>query len=100
MRRLNKNQVARGNGYPNAGATVHNVTGEIDGVPPVLQARVAVADDASAEPLAAKVLAVEDHIYPEAVNWHLTGRLSFEDGVLHKDRQPVPPTGYLWDGNK
>jgi len=97
---LNTHQRALDNGDSHAGATVHYVNGELDGGPPVLQARVAVGEDDSAETLAAKVLAVEHQIYPEAVNWHLTGRLSFEDGVLHKDAQPVPLTGCLWDGNK
>jgi len=96
---LHTHQRALDNGDSHAGATVHYVNGELDGGPPVLQARVAVCDGDSAETLAARVLEVEHQIYPEAVNWHLTGRLSFEDGVLHKDKQPVPSTGCQWDGN-
>jgi phosphoribosylglycinamide formyltransferase-1 len=96
---LNTHQRALDNGDSHAGATVHYVNGELDGGPPVLQARVAVCDGDSAETLAARVLEVEHQIYPEAVNWHLTGRLSFEDGVLHKDKHPVPRTGCRWDGS-
>jgi len=96
---LNTHQRALDNGDTHAGATVHYVNGELDGGPPVLQAKVPVHPDDDAASLAARVLRVEHQIYPEAVNWHLTGRLSFEDGVLHKDRQPVPLAGYLWDGD-
>ena len=96
---LHTHQRALDNGDSHAGATVHYVNGELDGGPPVLQARVAVCDGDSAETLAARVLEVEHQIYPEAVNWHLTGRLSFEDGLLHKDKQPVPRTGCQWDGS-
>src|SRR4029079_19787964 len=50
-----------------AGATVHLVTGELDGGPIVLQRAVDVKDDDSPETLAARILEVEHQIYPEAV---------------------------------
>lgn len=94
---LNTHQRALDNGDTHAGATVHYVNGELDGGPPVLQARVAICANDTADTLAAKVLKIEHEIYPEAVNWHLTGRLSFKNDVLHKDELPVPLTGCLWD---
>jgi len=57
-----------------AGATVHLVTGELDGGPIVLQRAVDVMDDDTAESLAARILEVEHQIYPEAV------RLVLQDG--------------------
>ena len=93
---LNTHQRALDNGDTHAGATVHYVNGELDGGPPVLQARVPIGADDTAKTLAARVLKVEHQIYPEAVNWHLTGKLSFKDGVLCKDDQPVPLSGCLW----
>lgn len=63
-----------------AGATVHFVTGELDGGPIVYQSAIAVADDDTPDTLAARILEVEHRIYPEAAalvlggNWALTGR--------------------------
>jgi phosphoribosylglycinamide formyltransferase-1 len=63
-----------------AGATVHFVTGELDGGPIVAQGVVPVHDDDSAETLAARILAVEHRLYPEAVasvlggGWAIQGR--------------------------
>ena len=93
---LNTHQRALDNGDTHTGATVHYVNGELDGGPPVLQARVPIDADDTAKTLAARVLKVEHQIYPEAVNWHLTGKLSFKNGVLCKDDQPVPLRGCLW----
>src|SRR4029079_12205633 len=63
-----------------AGATVHLVTGELDGGPIVLQRAVPVNDDDTAERLAARILEIEHEIYPEAVGlvlqdgWTIDGR--------------------------
>ena len=63
-----------------AGATVHFVTGELDGGPIVLQRAVDVEDDDTPESLAARILDVEHQIYPEAVElvlqdgWTIDGR--------------------------
>jgi phosphoribosylglycinamide formyltransferase-1 len=66
-----------------SGATVHLVTSELDGGPIVLQATVPVADDDSAETLAARILVEEHRIYPEAIGivldggWKVEGRRFF-----------------------
>lgn len=63
-----------------SGATVHLVTGELDGGPIVLQSAVTVKDDDSEEILSSRILEVEHRLYPEAVgivldgNWRLEGR--------------------------
>jgi phosphoribosylglycinamide formyltransferase-1 len=63
-----------------SGATVHLVTGELDGGPIVLQAPVPVRDGDTVETLSARILIEEHRIYPEAVrlvlarNWRLEGR--------------------------
>lgn len=97
---LNTHQRALDNGDTHAGATVHYVNGELDGGPPVLQARVAVCENDDAETLAARVLEIEHQIYPAAVNWHLTGQLTFKEGILYKEEEPVPLTGCLWEGSE
>ena len=63
-----------------AGASVHFVTGELDGGPIVAQAAVPVLDDDSPDTLAARILEAEHRIYPLAVasvldgGWTLQGR--------------------------
>ena len=63
-----------------AGATVHLVTGELDGGPIVAQGAAPVRDDDTADTLAARILEVEHRIYPEAVasildgGWAIHGR--------------------------
>ncbi len=56
-----------------AGATVHLVTGELDGGPIVLQRAVTVEDEDTPETLAARILDVEHRIYPEAARLVLDG---------------------------
>jgi phosphoribosylglycinamide formyltransferase-1 len=82
---------------PQHGATVHFVTEELDGGPPVVQARVAVADDDDEASLAARVQTEEHRIYPLAVRWFCEGRLRYDAGrawldgrILH---EPVLFTG-------
>jgi phosphoribosylglycinamide formyltransferase-1 len=63
-----------------AGATVHFVTGELDGGPIVMQGSVPVRDEDTADSLAARILEVEHRIYPQAVasvldgGWRIQGR--------------------------
>ena len=56
-----------------AGATVHFVTGELDGGPIVRQSTVPVHDDDTPETLAARILEEEHRIYPEAIGLVLDG---------------------------
>ena len=82
---------------PQHGATVHFVTAELDGGPPVIQARVAVAGDDDEASLAARVQAEEHRIYPLAVRWFCEGRLRCDAGQAWLDgrmlREPVQFTG-------
>jgi phosphoribosylglycinamide formyltransferase-1 len=61
------------------GATVHFVTDELDGGPPVLQARVPVLPGDDESSLSARVHRVEHKIFPAVVNWYCAGRLSYRD---------------------
>ncbi len=61
-----------------AGATVHLVTGELDGGPIVLQRAVAVEDDDTPDTLAARILEVEHQIYPAAAGLVLDGGWTIE----------------------
>lgn len=57
------------------GCSVHFVTAELDHGPIVAQAAVPVLDDDDEDTLAARVLAQEHRIYPQAVAWFCAGRL-------------------------
>ena len=67
-----------------SGATVHLVTGELDGGPIVLQSAVRVRDDDTVDTLSARILAEEHRLYPEAVRilldggWRVEGRRFLE----------------------
>lgn len=63
------------------GATVHFVTADLDHGPIVAQATVPVLPDDTEETLAARVLAQEHLIYPQAIRSFIEGRLSLIDGV-------------------
>ncbi len=58
------------------GCTVHFVTPELDHGPIVIQAAVPVQDGDSEDALAARVLAAEHRIYPQAVRWFCADRLA------------------------
>jgi phosphoribosylglycinamide formyltransferase-1 len=75
------------------GATVHFVTAELDGGPPVIQARIEVRPGDDEAALAARVQAQEHKIYPLAVSWYCEGRLRCREGRAWLDgaalAQPV-----------
>ncbi len=64
------------------GCTVHFVTTELDHGPIVIQAAVPVLAHDDEARLAARVLAEEHRIYPQAARWFLDGKLVIENGVV------------------
>ena len=86
---LNTHQRALDAGDKWHGVTVHYVSAELDGGPPLLQARVPVLDGDDAESLAARVLAVEHSIYPEAVRLIQAGRITWEANRACLDGAPL-----------
>lgn len=79
------------------GCTVHFVTADLDHGPIVIQAAVPVRADDTPDALAARVLAQEHRIYPQAIRWFAEGRLAIRDGRVNlKDdsaSQSVFPSG-------
>lgn len=65
-----------------AGATVHFVTTAVDHGPIVAQAAVPVLAGDDEEALAARVLASEHQIFPQAVRWFVEGRLRVDNGIV------------------
>jgi phosphoribosylglycinamide formyltransferase-1 len=72
------------------GATVHFVVAELDSGPIIAQGAVAVHSDDTEAVLAARVLAVEQRIYPLALKLVAEGRVRVVDGRCLIDGVPVP----------
>lgn len=67
-----------------SGATVHFVTPQLDHGPIVMQSVVPVLPGDSESSLAARVLATEHRIYPQAVRWFVSGQLRIDGGVVRQ----------------
>jgi phosphoribosylglycinamide formyltransferase-1 len=74
-----------------AGATVHFVTGELDGGPIVAQAAIPVLDEDTPETLAARVLEEEHRIYPDAVGLVLAGGWTIDGRRFRRDHTSGKP---------
>ena len=75
------------------GCTVHFVTADLDHGPIVVQAAVPVLPEDDEGSLAARVLAQEHRILPQAVRWFLEGRLSMQGNrvrIAGAVRMPAP----------
>lgn len=93
---LNTHQRAIDAGDEFAGVTVHFVTPELDGGPSILQAKVAIAADESAESLSKKILIKEHIIYPLATQWFLDGKLSLKDNQVLLESKVLDTSGLLY----
>ncbi|KHK00793.1 phosphoribosylglycinamide formyltransferase [Desulfovibrio sp. TomC] len=67
---------AAGYGVTIAGATVHFVDEKMDNGPIVIQAAVPAFPDDDAQSLGGRIMSLEHRIYPQALHWLATGRLS------------------------
>ncbi|MFT6984952.1 MAG: phosphoribosylglycinamide formyltransferase-1 [Psychromonas sp.] len=95
---LNTHQSAIDAGDHDHGASVHFVTEKLDSGATVLQARVPVFAEDTAEELAERVLTQEHLIYPLVAQWFLSGRLLMNDnGQAVLDGEILPENGYAAD---
>lgn len=92
---LHTHQRALDAGDKEAGATVHFVTAELDGGPPIIQARVPVLQGDTAKSLAERVKTQEHAIYPLAAQWFLEGRVALRGTKATLDGAAIPATGIL-----
>ncbi len=95
---LHTHQRALDAGDKEAGATVHFVTEELDGGPPVIHARVPIESGDTAELLAARVLEQEHRIYPLAAQWFAQGRLILNGNRAELDGKALSATGFPFNG--
>ncbi len=65
-----------------AGATVHFVTGNVDGGPIILQAVVPVYQDDTEEILSSRILREEHRIYSEAIDLFAKNKLKIKEGKV------------------
>ena len=79
---LHTHQRAIDEGVRIHGCTVHFVTADLDHGPIVIQAAVPVLPGDDEAALAARVLAEEHRIYPQAVRWFAEGRIALHDGKV------------------
>ena len=93
---LNTHQRAIDAGDSEAGATVHYVTGELDGGPAIMQVRLPIQPEDTADSLAQRLLPLEHQLYPAAAKLHLSGKLTLTNGTLVLDGKTIPPTGLEW----
>jgi len=80
---LHTHESALDEGVKIHGCTVHFVTTELDHGPIIIQAAVPVLADDVPDTLAARVLAQEHRIYPQAVRWFAEGKLVISDGRVN-----------------
>ncbi len=93
---LHTHQRAIDAGDTEHGATVHFVTAELDGGPPIIQARVPIVDGDSAETLAARVLEKEHKIFPLAVCWIAEKKVKMREKCSYLDGDKLPETGFIY----
>ncbi len=90
---LNTHQRALEAGDAEHGVTVHFVTEELDGGPNVIQAVVPVTGDDDPAVLQKRVQTQEHVIYPIAIKWFVSGRLSMKEGAALLDGKVLPEQG-------
>tara|TARA_R110001592_G_scaffold363323_1_gene683925 strand:- start:18149 stop:18814 length:666 start_codon:yes stop_codon:yes gene_type:complete len=90
---LHTHQRALDAGDSQGGVTVHFVTLELDGGPPIIQARVPILPGDTAQTLADRVIEKEHLIYPLAAQWLVEGRLQLTNNGASLDGEPIPATG-------
>lgn len=94
---LNTHQRAIEAGDSHHGVTTHFVTAELDAGPNIVQARVPVLPQDSAEQLAQRVQSQEHVIYPITVKWFVEGRLQMQGDKALLDNEELPATGLQLD---
>lgn len=78
-----------------AGASIHFVTAELDGGPVILQSQVTIDDNETSDSLAKKVLQKEHAIYPQAIDWLCSGRVTLSENSALFDGSPLSSAGVL-----
>ncbi len=92
---LHTHRAALAAGLKVHGCTVHFVTPRVDFGPIIIQAAVPVLPDDTEDTLAARVLAQEHRIYPQAVSWFCEDRLTITPAGSVEIKRAQKPDGSL-----
>ncbi|RYU69624.1 phosphoribosylglycinamide formyltransferase [Aliivibrio finisterrensis] len=90
---LHTHQRAIDAGDKEHGTSVHFVTPELDGGPVILQAKVPIFENDTAEEVASRVQAQEHVIYPMVAKWLVEERLIMQNGKAVLDGNVLGPSG-------
>nr|CAA6820768.1 MAG: Phosphoribosylglycinamide formyltransferase (EC [uncultured Thiotrichaceae bacterium] len=82
-------QRALDDGVTEHGVSVHFVSPELDGGPVIMQAKIPVLKDDTADELAKRVLIKEHIIYPTVIEWFCADRLSLDNNTIQLDQQAL-----------
>ena len=85
-------------GHKQHGASVHFVSNELDSGPVVVQAKLAILDDDNETSLAKRVLKQEHIIYPLAIEWFTSGKLSLVNNQVHFNKKPIKKAA-IWQSD-
>ncbi|MDF1643769.1 MAG: phosphoribosylglycinamide formyltransferase [Pseudomonadales bacterium] len=94
FRGLNTHQRVIEEGDSEHGASIHFVTPDLDGGPVIVQARISVEANDSAETLAQKVQQQEHKIYPQVVEWFCDNRIRLNQNKVYLDGNELHDRGY------
>lgn len=86
---LNTHQRAIDAGCKHHGASVHFVTPTLDDGPVIVQEKLEIKPNDTAESLAQRVLNIEHQIYPLALQWLVQGRVELKDSGIYFDSKPL-----------
>jgi len=94
---LHTHQKAIDAGDNEHGASVHFVTPDLDGGPVIIQSKVPIFEDDSAEELAQRVQQQERNIFPIVVDWFCQRRLVMQNNKAVLDGNELAESGYATD---
>jgi len=92
----NTHQRALDAGDTEHGCTVHFVSEELDGGAAIIQAATRVERGDTVDSLINKVHKLEHQIYPIAISWFASERITLENNRVYLDGSPLADTGYLY----
>lgn len=92
----NTHQRALEAGDTEHGCTVHFVSEELDGGAAIIQAATDIEEGDTVDSLINKVHQLEHQIYPLAVSWFASERITLENNRVFLDGSPLGETGYLY----
>ena len=94
---LHTHQRAIDEGDTEHGASVHFVTPELDGGPVVLQSKVPIFPEQTADELSQRVQEQERQMYPLVIKWFCQNRLAMNNNRAFLDDKILSDSGYAMD---